>query len=33
MTKVSVIGGAGFVGQIVAFGLTKSEVVNEVGPR
>ena len=30
MTKVSVIGGAGFVGQIVAFGLTKSEVVNEV---
>ncbi|MHA2502586.1 MAG: malate dehydrogenase [Candidatus Kariarchaeaceae archaeon] len=30
MSKVSVIGGAGFVGQIVAFGLTKSEVVDEV---
>ena len=30
MTKVSVIGGAGFVGQIVAFGLTRNEVVKEV---
>jgi len=30
MSKVSVIGGAGFVGQMVAFGLTRSEVVDEV---